>query len=117
MGTLRNLNVSHNRFLQLVDTGDFNECSITSNKTLEMIDLSNSNMFLMKDSSRLFRCIKFKNIYLRNNGIANLQNMLALVYHKSLRTLDLSHNHIFFINVRQYIFKTQNYFYTNYKHY
>ena len=101
MGALRYINVSQNTRLQLVHPG--HDCS-TSNKTLETIDFSNGELIWLA-TNFVPNCIQFKNVYLRNNKLVDLMDVLNHIYLKSVRHLDLSENLISFISVRQYFSK------------
>ena len=79
------------------------ECNST--KTLESIDLSNATL-LKHDIEfySIFECMRFQNIYLRNNGIYRINNHWE-IFHESLKFIDLSQNIIEKIIVSTKFFK------------
>ena len=105
LGALQYLNVSHNE-LHIILAGKVNVCS-KLNKTLEVIDLSYNTLALHVGQGYyiILNCIKFKNTYLRNIYLRKFRDVVDAIYHKSLRTLDLSYNFIPSISVRQYFSK------------
>ena len=91
------MNFSHN---SLSYFGVYEECKSKIN--LESIDLSSAGdiMSSLLSSESIFNCVQSKNVYLRNNKIKNLQEILDHIPHKQLRTLDLRYNIISDISVR-----------------
>ena len=52
-------------------------------------------------------CLKFKNVYFRNNEVSLIEDMWQ-IFHKSLRTLDLRYNKISTIYVSTIFYKIEN---------